>query len=116
MNHLSLPKIQADNLSYETIVHDRSQLDPSVKTSTILVESGTVFDVEISVTRGSTTCPGAMDDDGFKKLVSQMRPGMRIIFGTHKKTDPVSTLAPRIPNPEPKVTDPESPISIDHKP
>jgi hypothetical protein len=31
-----------------------------------------------------------MDDDGFKRLVSQIRPGMRIIFGTHKKTDPVS--------------------------
>jgi len=82
--------IQADNLSYETLVPDPKLLDPSVKTSVITVESGSLFDVELSISRGSELVTGALDDENFVRLASQVQPGMRIVFGTHKKTDPVT--------------------------
>ena len=54
--------IQADNLSYETLVHDSSQLDPGVPVSKIRVEQGALWDVQVGVVQGSTHLRGATDD------------------------------------------------------
>ena len=81
--------IQADNLSYETLVHDSSQLDPGVPVSKIHVEQGALWDVQVGVVQGSTHLRGATDDVQFMRMLSTIKPGHRVMLGTTKKTDPV---------------------------
>ena len=81
--------IRGDNLSYETIVYDPSQLDEGIPVSKIRVEQGALWDVQIGVVQGSTRLRGATDDTQFMRMISTLKVGNKVILGTSKKTDPV---------------------------
>lgn len=85
--------IRGDNLSYETLVHDESQLEEGVPVSKIRVEQGALWDVHVAVAQGSTRLRGATDDAQFMRMISKLQPGMKVILGTTKKTDPVEGAA-----------------------
>jgi len=81
--------IQADNLSYETLVQNPSELDEGVPVSRIRVEQGALWDVPVGVVQGSTRLRGATDDTQFMRMLATLEPGHKVILGTTKKTDPV---------------------------
>uniref|UniRef100_A0A7S0H8G1 DNA polymerase n=1 Tax=Hanusia phi TaxID=3032 RepID=A0A7S0H8G1_9CRYP len=81
--------IRGDNLSYETLVQNECEIDKDTPVSCIQVDHGAIWDAEITIVKGSNRCVGALDDVHFVKLMSMVEPGMKIVFGTSKKTDPV---------------------------
>ena len=81
--------IRGDNLSYETLVYDETELDKDTPVSKIRVEQGALWDVHVGVAQGSTRLRGATDDMVFMRMISKVKPGMKVILGTTKKTDPV---------------------------
>jgi DNA polymerase delta subunit 1 len=60
--------IRGDNLSYETLVMDESELDGDIEVSRIKVEQGTIYDVDVTLTKGSVHCVGVTDNPQFIKL------------------------------------------------
>ena len=81
--------IRGDNLSYETLVYDEAELEEGTPVSKIHVEQGALWDVHIGVAQGSTRLRGATDDPVFMRMIAKLQPGMKVILGTTKKTDPV---------------------------
>jgi DNA polymerase elongation subunit (family B) len=62
--------IRGDNLSYETLVMDESELEGDVEVSRIKVEQGTIYDVDVTLTKGSNHCVGVTDNPQFIKLTA----------------------------------------------
>jgi DNA polymerase elongation subunit (family B) len=88
--------IRADNLSYETLVFDPSQLGYATGVSQIKVEQVEHFDCNLCAANGSNRLLGTPKDPEYQRLVRRISSENRIAIGTNRLCDSVEGRAMRI--------------------